>query len=103
MSEEIKPKAFVFNADSKPVAAVELEFADGRHVVPEWVVAHLGGVDKVTAPESVAVAARLTFEEFMRAFYHTVAHATLSNFGKQIVRDHLTGLARARPRETWEG
>ncbi len=83
------PGDFIFNTGQAVSSAVEIEFADGRHVVPEWLVAQLGGTTAVTSEASRAAARQFTYEDFMRRFHSKVASATLSGIGKQIIRQHL--------------
>jgi hypothetical protein len=84
---------FVFSIKSPEAADVELEFADGRRVVPRWMVAHLGGTDAVSSVESMQRALLVTFEQFQRAFHEAVSRSKLNAIQKQIVSSHMRGIA----------
>lgn len=84
----------VFNTGSVAGAPcdVEIEFADGRHVIPRWMVAHLGGADKVTTAESMAAARLVTFEEFSRRFHAAAGREALNGIQNQVIASHLRKL-----------
>lgn len=89
-----KGSGFVFNtgrAVSLP-CDVNIEFADGWHMIPAWMVPHLGGTDKVLSEESMAAARSVTFEEFNRRFHNAASRETLGGIQKQIISSHLRRL-----------
>ena len=53
---------------------VTLAFKDGNQVVPGWMVAHLGGPERVIADLS-RFAVTVSFEEFTRDFFIEAASA----------------------------
>jgi hypothetical protein len=87
---------FVFSGGAPESSNVILEFADGYHVIPKWLVAHLGGTEAVTSPESMQKARTVTFEEFNRKFHSAVASKTLKTVQDNIVSSHLRQVARRR-------
>ena len=66
-----------------------LTFADGERTVPEWIVGHLGGPQRLQ--ESAAQFARITYAEFLKAFDQAAARQHLNQLGSQFVRRALKG------------
>ena len=65
---------------------VTLPFTDGNQVVPGWMVAHLGGPEKVIADLS-RFAATVTFEEFTRQFFLEAAAVELRAIQMSILAE----------------
>ena len=66
---------------------LELQFADCRHVVPDYVVAKLGGVEEV---ERVAVMfEEMTFAQFMLVYNRAQQRESLNRIGAAFVRGAL--------------
>jgi hypothetical protein len=84
---------FVFSTKAVESNPVNMEFADGYHIIPQWMVAHLGGTDAVTSPESAAKARKVTFEEFNQKFHAAVSRKALQDVHKSIINTHLRGLS----------
>ncbi|MBI3654056.1 MAG: hypothetical protein HY231_23750 [Acidobacteria bacterium] len=80
---------FVVSKGAPQSDGVMVEFADGWHIIPQWLVAHLGGTDAVLKPESQSKAKAVTFEEFNRRFHSTVSSSALRQVHKTIVSNHL--------------
>jgi hypothetical protein len=83
---------FVFSSGNPNSDPVNMEFADGWHIIPKWLVAHLGGTDAVTSPESVAKARTVTFEEFNRRFHAAVSRTALKDVHNSIISNHMRSL-----------
>ncbi len=74
------------NAKAVPVMVT---FADGEHQLEEWMVAHLGGTEKVDNTVFRQQAAEFTFQDFVAAFFNQAAEEQLSAIGQQIIHQHL--------------
>lgn len=68
---------------------VEMTFADGRRVVPRWIVAELGGREKFKA--AAAAFARFTYEQFTTQFNRRQEQKTLNKIGARYVAAALSG------------
>lgn len=68
---------------------VDLEFADGVHTIPAWIVGHLGGPADVLSPGSVAVAKTMTRDQFIKQFQDRVVRDRLNRLHISIFQSPL--------------
>ena len=87
--EEPKSESgFGFNAFATERASfLEMEFLDGFHVVPEYIIRHLGGEDAVSRYEDYY--RTITFHEFTGTFHRMVEADGLNRIQDKIVSDFL--------------
>ncbi|HZS47753.1 MAG TPA: hypothetical protein VFC63_21975 [Blastocatellia bacterium] len=69
---------------------VTLQFQDGNQVVPGWMVAHLGGPEKVIADLSGYVV-KISFEDFTRDFFQEAASQQLRAIYMSILNNQHRG------------
>ena len=73
-------------------AIVVVEFADGQHAIPAFVVAHAGGRDAILAQAEEL--RDLTFEKFMKGFSASAVSEHLQSIQRRIISEHMRSLYR---------
>lgn len=73
-------------AEASPV---EIEFSDGMHIIPETVVAHLGGTKLLLSSKSLF--RDKTYAEFMSGFWKLVEKSALNDVGTKLLQGHFMG------------
>lgn len=71
---------------------IQVRFADGVRVVPDYVVEGLGGPEKI---KEVALAlSTVTYDQFISGFYQTINRQNLNDFQQRFVANHFGKLGR---------
>lgn len=91
-TEPHEHKEFAFSTGATVPEPIAIEFGDGMHTVPGWVVAQLGG------PDALKGAARelrqATFEQFMQSVGDERAAEYLNKIQADIFSAHMRGMWR---------
>ena len=66
---------------------ITISFADGAHILPEYVVRGLGGAEKIK--EVAADLAAVDYAEFLAAFQKTMERQHLNEIGRGFVSGHF--------------
>ena len=71
---------------------IQIEFADGWRVIPEYVTRMLGGIEdlKAVAPQLKAV----NYADFVRQFDLEIERQKLNEIGQKFVSNHFGGFGR---------
>lgn len=68
---------------------LDIEFADGVHTLPAWIVGHLGGPADVLSPSSLAAAKTMTRDQFIEQFQNRVVRDRLNRLHVSIFQNSL--------------
>ena len=87
MSEPQSPQAYIasLRQDSQ---SVEVKFKDGIRVVPDWVVAQLGGKEAFER-DFVPLLSKKTFGQFMKLHLDTARKQTLQGIADDFINQHF--------------
>ena len=77
---------FYANTGVRRAKPLRLQFADGEHAVPDWVVAEMG---EETLLAIAADLAHHTFEEFSTSFSRQLASERLAGFQESFIAAHF--------------
>lgn len=68
---------------------LEIEFSDGKHWVPDWIVVHYGGKEKFDLTASTLLG--VTYQEFSQALFKAIERDGLNKIQQNIMRNFRFG------------
>lgn len=85
---------FAVNPNKARQIDLEVEFADGKHLLPGWLVVNLGGQEMLEHPGSQARLKHITYTDFMAFWSEQNTNATIARAVLKVRNQHLTQIKK---------